>query len=94
MDTVLAPAPAATNRDVEWFHCLFVRDGRVISCGVDTRGDGVYTVSVFRLWTTDEPQTEMFLSPGEALKRHAQIVRYLQASGWLIADAGPVKAAA
>ena len=94
MDAVLTPARATTSRDVEWFHCLFVRDGRAISCGVHGRGDGAYAVSVLRLWTAEQPETEIFLSPGEALKRHAQISRYLQASGWLIVEAGTVKTAA
>ena len=85
---------AATPREQDWLHCLFMRDGRTISCGVDSRGDGTYSVNVLRLWETGEHSSEHFASPEDALRRHGEIVRFLQASGWLIMNGGVVRLAA
>ena len=87
------PSPA-TTREQDWLHCLFMRDGRTISCGVDSRGDGTYSVNVLRLWETGEHSSENFADPEDALRRHREIVRYLQASGWLIMNGGVVRLAA
>jgi hypothetical protein len=76
--------------EVEWLHWLFIRGEQVLSCDVDVRGNGVYAVSLFPFWKSSEATTEMFRRPAEALRRHAEIANYLHASGWLLADGGPV----
>ena len=77
-------------REVEWLHWLFIRGNQALSCDVDVRGDGFYAVSLFPLWRAGEATTETFTRPGEALRRHAEITDYLHASGWLLAEGGPV----
>jgi hypothetical protein len=92
--TIPVPRTAKQEPTVEWLHWLFLRDGRAISCDVDVRGDGMVTVSVLPLWTADGHIVEAFATPAEAIQRHAQIAKYLHASGWLLADSGTVKPAA
>ena len=95
MVTLHSPAPdLATSREQDWFHCLFVREGRTIRCGVDARGDGSYSVNLVRLWETGEHVSETFAEPADALRRHREIARFLQASGWLIVNGGVVRLAA
>jgi hypothetical protein len=77
-------------REVEWLHWLFIRGHQALSCDVDVRGDGFYAVSLFPLWRAGEATIETFTRPGEALRRHAEITDYLHASGWLLAEGGPV----
>jgi hypothetical protein len=81
-------------REVEWLHWLFIRGNQALSCDVDVRGEGLYGVSLFPLWNSGEATTETFTRPGEALRRHAEITNLLQASGWLLAEGGPVGAGA
>ena len=81
-------------QEVEWLHWLFVRDNRALSCDVDVRGDGLYTVSILPLWDSDAMVTQTFIKPGDALRRHAEIAGYLRESGWLLADRGVVGNAA
>lgn len=80
--------------DIQWVHWLFVRDRRAISCHVDASAEGLYTISVIPLWTSEGHLTETFVSPEEAMRRHAQIARQLRASGWLLATSGVVTPAA
>jgi len=77
-------------QEVGWLHWLFMRDDRAISCDVDVRGDGLYTVTVLPLWSAGDTITQTFTKPGDALRRHAEISSYLRASGWLLADRGAV----
>ena len=56
-------------QEVEWLHWLFVRDNRALSCDVDVRGDGLYTVSILPLWDSDAMVTQTFTKPGDALRR-------------------------
>lgn len=81
-------------REVEWLHWLFIRGNQALSCDVDVRGDGAYAVSLLPLWAAGEPTTETFAKPGEAMRRHAEITNYLHATGWLLAEGGPVGTAA
>lgn len=78
--------------EVDWLHWLFVRDDRAISCDVEQRGD-VYAVSVSPLWGAAEGTVQTFARPADALRWHAEITTHLQASGWLLAEGGPVAAA-
>jgi hypothetical protein len=94
MTTLALTTGDETLQHAEWLHWLFVREGRAISCGVDVRGDGFYTVTLLPLWGGDENLTEVFETAGDALRRHGQIARFLQASGWLLADRGIVTSAA
>jgi len=80
--------------DVEWLHWLFVRDLRAISCDIDVGAEGLYTISVMPLWTTEGRFAETFDSADAAMKRHGQIARGLRASGWLLAECAIVKPAA
>jgi hypothetical protein len=80
--------------NVEWLHWLFVRDRRAISCDVDVRGDGLYTITVIPLWTSEGHLSETFDSADDAMRRHGQIARQLRASGWLLADSVVVTPAA
>jgi hypothetical protein len=79
---------------VEWLHWLYMKGERAISCDVDVRGDGVYAVTLFPLWSPDDLITETFLRPGEAMRWHAEMTRRLQASGWLLLKSGAVADAA
>lgn len=80
--------------DVEWLHWLFVRDQRAISCDVDVGTNGLFTISVMPLWTTEGRITETYDSADAAMRRHGQIARGLRASGWLLAECAIVKPAA
>ena len=87
---IYTATPANEVQEVQWLHWLFVRDGHMLSCDVDVRGDGLYTVTLFPLWSPEDVVTQSFRRPGEALQRHAEISAHLRASGWLVADRGAV----
>jgi hypothetical protein len=87
---ILTATSANEVREVDWLHWLFIRDNRALSCDVDVRGDGAYAVSLLPLWKQGEATTETFARPGEAMRRHSEIAAFLQASGWLLAEGGPV----
>ena len=87
---IYTSTPANEVQEVQWLHWLFVREGHMLSCDVDVRGDGLYRVSLFPLWAPDDVVTQSFQRPAEALTRHAEIASHLRASGWLVADRGPV----
>jgi hypothetical protein len=87
---IYTSTPANDVQEVQWLHWLFVREGHMLSCDVDVRGDGLYRVSLFPLWAPEDVVTQSFQRPGEALQRHAEIASHLRASGWLVADRGPV----
>jgi hypothetical protein len=85
---------AAGVQKVEWLHWLYVRGNRAISCDVDVRGDGIYGLTLLPLWSPEDQITETFRRPAEALRRHAQLTKELQAAGWLMVEGGPVTNAA
>jgi hypothetical protein len=91
---IYTTTPTNEVQEVQWLHWLFVREGHMLSCDVDVRGDGLYTVSLFPLWAPEDVVTQSFRKPGDALQRHAEIATHLRASGWLVADRGPVRQAA
>jgi hypothetical protein len=93
METLTAKVSGETPLRVEWLHWLFIRDGRTMSCGIEVR-DGLYTLSLLPLWKGDGQWTETFENVEDAMRRHSQITRYLQASGWLMTDGVAVKPAA
>lgn len=64
-----------------------------MSCGIEVR-DGLYTLSLLPLWKGDGQWVETFENVEDAMRRHSQITRYLQASGWLMTDGVAVKPAA
>jgi hypothetical protein len=92
METVPS-AGVELPRQADWLHWLFVREGRTMSCGLEIH-DGLYTLSLTPLWQGDGQWTETFANVEDALRRHAQVTRYLQASGWLLLDGGAVRPAA
>lgn len=91
---ILTEARDGGIQRVEWLHWLFMKGERAISCDVDDRGDGVYAVTLFPLWSPEDQVTETFLRPGEALRWHAEMTRRLQAAGWLLMKSGIVANAA
>jgi len=91
---ILTATRDAGVQQVEWLHWLFVHGDRAISCDVEVRGDGVYTVTLFPLWAPEDQINEIFARPGDAMRRHSDITRRLQASGWLLLEAGVVTNAA
>ena len=90
---IYTATPTNEVQEVQWLHWLFVRDGHMLSCDVDVRG-GLYTVSLFPLWAPEDVVTQSFRRPVDALHHHAEISSHLRASGWLVADRGPVTQAA
>jgi len=87
---IYTATPTNEVQEVQWLHWLFVREGHMLSCDVDVRGDGLYRVSLFPLWAPEDVVIQSFHRPAEALQRHAEISAHLRASGWLVADRGPV----
>lgn len=93
MERLASAAGGEMPIKVDWLHWLFVREGRTMSCGLEAR-DGLYTLSLVPLWKGDGAWTESFDNIEDAVRRHAQVTRYLQASGWLMTDGVAVKPAA
>jgi hypothetical protein len=91
---ILASTAGGGVQKVEWLHWLFVRGDRAISCDVDVRGDGLYTVTLFPLWVPDEQISESFARPAQAMRWHAEMTNRLRASGWLLVEGGVVTNAA
>ena len=86
---ILTPTQAGPQK-VEWLHWLYVRGDRAISCDIDVRGKGVYAVTLLPLWAPEDRVTETFKKPGDALRRHTELTKQLQESGWLMVGGGPV----
>ena len=91
---ILTSTPGAGVQKVEWLHWLFVRGEHAISCDVDVRGESVYAVTLFPLWSPEDLVTETFPRPGDAMRWHAAMTRRLQANGWLLQEGGAVTNAA
>ena len=82
---IYTSTPANEVQEVQWLHWLFVREGHMLSCDVDVRGDGLYRVSLFPLWAPADVVTQSFQSPAEALTRKAEIATHMSAYGMLVA---------
>ena len=63
---IYTSTPANEVQEVQWLHWLFVREGHMLSCDVDVRGDGLYRVSLFPLWAPEDVVTQSFQRPAEA----------------------------
>jgi hypothetical protein len=88
------PTRYAGGRKAEWLHWLYVRGNHALSCDVDVRGEGVYVLTLLPLWSPEDEVTETFRRPGDALRRHAELIKQLQDAGWLMVEGGPVTNAA
>lgn len=91
---VLPTSRVRAPRKVEWVHRLFVKGDYAISCDVDVRHDGTYAATLFPLWAPEDQVTELFMRPAEAMKWQAEMMRRLQAAGWLLLEGGAVTSAA
>jgi hypothetical protein len=89
----LASTQVRTHQ-VDWLHWLYVRGDRTMSCGVESRGDQTYVLTLLPLWSPDDQVIETFRRPADVMRRHAQVSQQLQEAGWLLVEGGPVKTAA
>lgn len=91
---MIPTTPLAVTNEPDWFHWLFLREGRAISCDVDVRQDGTYIVSIVPLWSPEDQVSETFMRPADAVRWQETMTRRLHASGWLLAECGIVTNAA
>lgn len=94
MAMIPTTTPHALTREPDWFHWLFLREDRAISCDLDVRNDGTYIVTIVPLWSPEDQVTEMFVRPADAVRWQETMQQRLHASGWLLADSGVVTNAA
>jgi hypothetical protein len=90
---MLTPKRAGAQK-VEWLHWLYIRGNRAMSCDVEVRGDGLYSLTLLPLWSHEDRIVETFVRPADALRRHTELTRELQESGWLLVEGRPVTNAA
>jgi len=91
---VLQTARSRNTQKVQWLHRLFVKGALVLSCDLDMRGDGRYAATLFPLWAPEDHVTEMFKRSEDAMRWHAEMMRRLQAQGWLLLEGGAVTSVA
>jgi hypothetical protein len=77
------PIPGSESSSlVRW---VFGRGSRVLTCEVQTNGDGQFDVCVVPLWDIQAAIIEAYDRASKAMRRHAEIAAAFRQAGWVVA---------
>ena len=68
----------------------FTKRDAVLTCELATNREGGYDVCLVPHWDVTAAAVEQFDAAVSALRRHAELVRVLRASGWDLASRGRI----